>query len=127
MGKGLLRIIGRMLGICVLLAALIYGVQWAEQLPIATNSSLTRELLGGLLWILMGFLLPFLTAQKRERLAFSLESAICCVLCFLLAAGIFQFSWLLPLFLRNQVDLLQRLLFLVGGMFFHRTLFRIRS
>ena len=73
MGKGLLRIIGRMLGICVLLAALIYGVQWAEQLPIATDSSLMREILGGLLWILMGFLLPFLTAQKRERLAFSLE------------------------------------------------------
>ena len=126
MGKGILRMIGRIFGICLLFAALFYGVQWVEQLPISTYSYLLQYILSGLLWILVGFLLPFLTARSRGRLSFSLECALCCVLCLLLAAGISRVAWIFPLFLKSRSGLLQNLLLLTGGVFLHRTLFRTR-
>lgn len=126
MGKGILRIIGRIFGICLLFIALFYGAQWVEQMPISTHSKLLQYGLAGILWILVGFLLPFLTARSRGRLAFSLECALCCVLCILLAMGISRIAWILPLFLKSRSGLLQSLLLLTGGMFLHRTLFRTR-
>lgn len=125
MGKTILRIIWRMLGLCIVLIALLFGVAKINQFYAGGQSKLIYYMLSGLLWFLFGALLPFFTARHRVRFALSLEHFICCVLCIILVWGISQTPGFLPGLIREQAQLLQELLLLAGGVFLNRTFFNV--
>ncbi len=123
MGKAILRVVGRIVGLCLILVALLYGLTKANELQ---NSGTVRALLTDALWLFFGVLLPFITARRQIRFTFSLESLLCCILCIVLVMLLSQFAWLLPEMIRSQSSLLRKLLLFVSGVFFNHTWFHIR-